>query len=279
MQLPQQLIERLANSNKYKNKRDAYGRWGGITFNPAQLEEPCEIDEGICEKEIVAKLNKELETKLKALRPQGVKGLDQDMVINLAKKLDVDIIFRGRILEYGFKGNETLNPIDGAGLLTLFLEEPKRFVFGVTNRDKYDKGLSLELLRNAVVGGTIGYGISTAANGGEKGGLIGAGLGLLKREGKPPAESTVMHIRLYAQDGKTGQIIWTNAIEIEREPESRFAFDEKHPKVLLDKLTREGTERLVDDFILNTGLAKLKVRERDIVQEESLTEESQQQPL
>lgn len=269
--LPVETLSKLANFN-----RDTYGRWGGTFYNPSHLQE-------MEETELIEKLNKELETKVKSLQPQGVKGLDQETVTKLAEKLDVDIVFRGRILEYGFKGNDTLNPIEGAGLLTFLIDEPKRFIFGVTNQDKYDKGLSLELFRDAVesavIGGAIGGGIGAAASAGETGALIGAGLGLLRTGEKPPVESTVMHIRLYAQDGKTGKIIWTNAIEVEREPTSRFAFDEKHPKVLLDKLTREGTERLVDDFIKNTGFAKLKVREKEQSQEEPLPEESQQQPL
>ncbi len=100
---------------------------------------------------------------------QGVtSALASDKIVELGRALDVDLIIRGRILEYGLK--------------------PSR-----------------------------------------------------------PAAS-VVQMRLYAQDAKTGELIWSNRAEVEVAMDRHGWRDENDLKALFDRATRELIDALMADF-------------------------------
>ena len=100
---------------------------------------------------------------------QGVTGgLSKEKIIELSRLLDVDLIIRGRILEYGLKPSE--------------------------------------------------------------------------------AASSVVQVRLYAQDARSGELFWSNRAEFEVTRPSGFASAPGQQKALFDRATRELIDALMADF-------------------------------
>ncbi len=62
-----------------------------------------------------------------------------------------------------------------------------------------------------------------------------------------PAAS-VVQMRLYAQDAKTGELIWSNRAEVEVAMDRHGWRDENDLKALFDRATRELIDALMADF-------------------------------
>jgi hypothetical protein len=62
----------------------------------------------------------------------------------------------------------------------------------------------------------------------------------------------VVQIRIYAQDTSTGDMVWTNRTEIEYTPKSKYAYENKHPKVMFDNTVKKGIDDLMGSFFSNT---------------------------
>ena len=64
-------------------------------------------------------------------------GLSREMIRQLGEELGVDLIIRGRIIEYGFKGIDTYNPLK-RGFLPVLIEPMKDFLFGAAEAKRYE---------------------------------------------------------------------------------------------------------------------------------------------
>ena len=60
--------------------------------------------------------------------------------------------------------------------------------------------------------------------------------------------STIVQLRMYAQDVKTGDIIWSNRVETEFNPNTGMNFKSKHPKTMFDRNIKRGVQLLMDDL-------------------------------
>ena len=65
---------------------------------------------------------------------------------------------------------------------------------------------------------------------------------------KKAKRSAVVQVRIYAQHAETGDVLWSNRVEMEYTPNSYFAYHETHPKVMFDKAIKEGIKALMDSF-------------------------------
>jgi hypothetical protein len=227
---------------------------------------------------------------------QGVTvGLSKDIVMELGQALGVDMIIRGRIIEYGYKDVGTLNPFY-RGIVPVVLDGVKDTLFGTTGAYGYEDGL--EGIEDILIGAGLGYGIgsnithsTTHSRTSLSSGIItrpvsseytnknnyateGAGIGALagwmtSQRPKKAKRSAVVQVRIYAQDARTGDVLWSNRTEIEYTPCSYFAFSDTHPKVMFDKAVKQGVTVLMDNFfkdarqVLNQG-AKQRVTAENI---------------
>jgi hypothetical protein len=73
-----------------------------------------------------------------------------------------------------------------------------------------------------------------------------------KDDYKTAKRSVVVQIRIYAQDTSTGDMVWTNRTEIEYTPKSKYAYENKHPKVMFDNTVKKGIDDLMGSFFSNT---------------------------
>jgi len=205
-------------------------------------------------------------------------GLSKEMIIEIGKQMGVDLIIRGRIIEFGYKDTQTFSPLY-RGMIPVLLDTVKNVVFGA---DYYGYENDLESLEYMMAGSGIGYAIghqiikrSTSTDTKLSGTFItrkekvedvdhdpqsgiGAGLGaatgyLASQHPKTAKRSSVVQIRIYAQDAKTGEVLWSNRTEVEYTPKTNFSYDDIHPKVMFDEAIRQGVKSLMDSFFGEAG--------------------------
>ncbi|MCP4714585.1 MAG: hypothetical protein GY868_05655 [Deltaproteobacteria bacterium] len=201
-------------------------------------------------------------------------GLTRDKVMELGQHLNVDLIIRGRIIDYGFKDIGTLNPLF-RGVIPVAIDSVKDLFFGATGSYGYEN--DLEGLENVLVGAALGYAIgnnivstSTSQKSSLVGPLVtrrvstgdrnhddnaaeGAGVGALagwmaSQHPKKAKRAAVMQVRIYAQDAHNGNVLWSNRVEMEYTPKSNFAHQENHPRVMFERVIKEGVKALMDSF-------------------------------
>lgn len=201
-------------------------------------------------------------------------GLTRERVVELAQMLDVDLVIRGRIIDFGYKDVGTLNPLY-RGIVPVAIDSVKDLFMGASGSYGYED--DLEDIESMLMGGAIGYMIgnsiidrSTSRSSGISNGLIsfrtqrshsssddygleGAAIGgvagwMASQHPKKAKRSAVVQVRIYAQDAATGKVLWSNRAEMEYTPKSYFAYDQTHPKVMFDKAVKEGVKALMDSF-------------------------------
>lgn len=62
----------------------------------------------------------------------------------------------------------------------------------------------------------------------------------------------VIHLRVWVQDAASGQVVWTNRVEVKVSPESIFS--DGTPEILFDTAIERAVSRLIDDFAASTNL-------------------------
>jgi hypothetical protein len=177
-------------------------------------------------------------------------GLSKEKIIELGDKLGVDIIVRGRIIDYGYKDVGTQNPLY-RGVIPVVIDSVKDIMYGATNAYGYEG--DLQNVENMAVGGSLGYAIgekiSNSATYGGPGLAIGTASGwMASQHPKKAKRSAVVQVRIYAQNALNGEVLWTNRTEIEYTPGSNFAYNETHPKTMFDNAVKSGIKQLMDDF-------------------------------
>jgi hypothetical protein len=203
-------------------------------------------------------------------------GLTKEKIVELAQILGVDLVIRGRIIDYGFKDVGTMNPLY-RGFVPVVIDSVKDLFFGATGSYGYEN--DLDTVEDILIGSAIGYAIGNSmidrtthhssgiTNGlisrrvsnshsstddyGVEGAAIGAASGwLTSNHPKKAKRSAVVQVRIYAQNAETGDVLWSNRVEIEYTPKSNFAHEDNHPKVMFDKAVKEGVKALMDSFFI-----------------------------
>jgi len=176
-------------------------------------------------------------------------GLSKDMVQQLGEELGADLIIRGRIIEYGFKETDTYNPLD-RGFLPVLYEPIKDVFFGAPKAKNYES--DLDDLDFSQLGEGLGFLFGEKTEDDVVGtwdvlmdNSFGTVANLYPRKKRV---SSVVQIRLYAQDAESGDVIWSNRVETEYHPISNLAFNNRHEKTMLDKNVRKGVKLLMDDL-------------------------------
>jgi len=188
-------------------------------------------------------------------------GLSREMVRQLGEELGVDLIVRGRIIEYGFKGIDTYNPLK-RGFLPVLIEPMKDFLFGAVEAKGYES--DLEDIDFSRLGEGVGFLVGQKTEDDVEGTWDAAmeySLGALSNlHPRKKSVSTIVQIRMYAQDANTGDVLWSNRVETEYIPPTSLSFDKKHPKTMFDMSIKRCVKLLMDDlFGYVTPVTKEKV--------------------
>jgi len=176
-------------------------------------------------------------------------GLTKEMVQYLGEELGADLIIRGRILEYGYKEVNTYNPLK-RGLLPVLYEPVKDVLLGAPEPEQHET-----YLRDTYES-RFGYGLGFWLGEQTRKDVTGTWDTLMHNSFGIVSElhprkkdvSSIVQIRIYAQDVNTGDIIWSNRVETEYNPSSGMAFKSKHPKAMFDRNIEMGVQLLMDDL-------------------------------
>lgn len=147
-------------------------------------------------------------------------GLSREKIIDLGRKLDVDVIVRGRLIEAGTLEKTGGPAFSNQGVIPFFLGPVKDFLIG-----RQDKG------------GAIGYARKKEY---EKD-LVDTYSVKHYPTGK---KSSVIQVRIYLQDARNGEIIWSGRAEATCEP---GIFKEYH-KELFDSVSKKVCSALAEDL-------------------------------
>ncbi len=191
----------------------------------------------------------------KSVSAPGTHGLDESTVAQIGRRFNADYIVRGRILEYKTREDPTWEPWK-KGLLPFILQGTSRLAVGVAGSDDYDR--YGQMTAGAAYGALIGYdtvwpfdgdtlfGASSATSNAIFWGGAGALLGDMSyNSGK--TEQAVVQMRIWIQEAATGNLVWTNRIQVAVSPETVFA-DQQYD-ALFNSAIEKSVGTLIDNFV------------------------------
>jgi hypothetical protein len=172
----------------------------------------------------------------------STKGLTTHEIVKIGRYFSADYIVRGQINQYKIRQDPSWNPLK-KGFLTFVVGSTSSLSFGQAESDLYNE------LNYTVSGAAVGAGISGLTDGaidnaigwGVAGGLLG---NLASHSGKTP--QAVVQLRIWVQDAHTGNVVWTNRVDMQVSPTSAMA-DHQHD-ALFERATEQGIATLIDDF-------------------------------
>jgi flagellar motor protein MotB len=176
-------------------------------------------------------------------------GLTKEMIKSLGEEIGADLIIRGRIIEYGFKETNTYNPLK-RGFLPVLYEPIKDVFLGAPEQDQYEVDLGDPYVSQ--LGNGLGFLLGEQTRRDVTGTwdtLMHNTFGVVAElQPRKKDVTSIVQIRMYAQDVKTGNIIWSNRVETEFNPRSSMAFNSRHPKTMFDKNIEKGVRLLMEDL-------------------------------
>ncbi|NLX18350.1 MAG: hypothetical protein GXY53_03585 [Desulfobulbus sp.] len=189
-----------------------------------------------------ADLTRQNRAQSSGVESPGTHGLTQQEIVKLGRHFSADYIVRGRILEYKDRQDPSWNPVK-KGLLAFVAGITSKTMYGQAESDKYDE------LNMTVSGFGDGALISALTDGELKHalwwGAFGAAMGnMAHHSGKIP--QAVVQLRVWVQDAYSGDVVWSNRVNVKASPESVLA-DHQHD-ALFEKATEGAISALVDNF-------------------------------
>jgi hypothetical protein len=194
----------------------------------------------------------------------GTHGLTPKTVAKIGRTFKADYIVRGRILEYKSRQDPTWEPWK-KGILPFINGGTSRILFGFASSDMYDEWN--QKITGGIYGARIGYKHSNwpwdsdegdtifgLSNGDDANailwGSVGAELGRASyNSGR--VDQAVVQLRIWVQEATSGNVVWTNRVDVKVSPES-FLADNQYD-TLFDKAIEKGVTTLIDNFV-TTGL-------------------------
>ena len=184
----------------------------------------------------------------------GTHGLTRQAVMKMGRTFSADYIIRGRILEFKTRQEHTWAPWK-RGIVPFAIGSSNQMLFGFADSNKYDAW------GNMVTGGTmgaiIGYNVdgpwTTAATGAGANtlfwGAAGAAIGSMSRHGGQ-VDQAVVQMRIWVQDAYTGNVVWTNRVDVKVSPQSILA--DRRFDTLFNAAIDQGTSALIINFVTTT---------------------------
>jgi len=181
----------------------------------------------------------------------GTHGLSRQAVVKMGRKFGADYIIRGRILEFKTRQEHTWEP-GKRGIVPFAVGSANQMVFGFADSAKYDDWGNM--ITGGTMGAIIGYNVdgpwTTAATGTGANtlfwGAVGAGLGHMASNGGR-IDQAVVQMRIWVQDAYTGNVVWTNRVDVKVSPESVMA--DRQFDALFDAAIDKGTKILMANFV------------------------------
>ncbi|HID70789.1 MAG TPA: hypothetical protein EYP35_10130 [Desulfobacterales bacterium] len=181
----------------------------------------------------------------------GTHALTQKAVTKMGRKFNADYIIRGRLLEFKTREEHSWQPLK-KGLLPFTFGLSSQTLNGFARSDTYDDWG--HMLLPGTLGAIIGYnsdtlGLDHNVGGGLVWGAVGAGIGHMAKNGGQ-VDQAVVQMRIWVQEAATGNLVWTNRVDVKVSPESIYA--DRQYDMLFDKAIHKGVNVLIDNFVAST---------------------------
>ncbi len=190
----------------------------------------------------------------------GTHGLTEQTVAKIGRKFHADYIVRGRILEFKTRQEHTWAPWK-RGILPFISGTTSQLSFGFASTDQYDNWNNM--IAGGTWGGIIGHNVGgpwdpdkggseiLGISGGNDANTIlwGAVGALTGREAKNSGrvDQAVVQMRIWVQEAATGNVVWTNRVDVKVSPESVLA--DKQYDALFNQAIEKGVTTLIDNFV------------------------------
>ncbi|WP_035274962.1 hypothetical protein [Desulfogranum japonicum] len=203
-------------------------------------------------------LTKSRSNEMPVLGSPGTHGLSQQEVIKIGRHFSADYIVRGRILQYKDRLDPSWAPWK-RGVIGFVTGVTNQIAFGQADSDKYDNWGNM--LAGGVYGAWYGdgadwpyskadqtiFGVSGSDMGntilwGAFGGYLGH---MAHNSGKTP--QAVVQLRIWVQDAYTGDVVWTNRVDVKVSPETLLA--DYQYDALFEGATEKAVSTLINDFV------------------------------
>ena len=186
----------------------------------------------------------------------GTHGLTPNSIMKIGANFNADYIMRGRILEYKTRQEISWAPWK-KGIIPVVAGGSSQMLFGFAHSDQYDE------LNSSVTGGMLGALVANqgwpvdnnrmifGSGSGLEGNTVvwaaaGAYLGNMSHNsGK--IDQAVVQLRIWVQETATGNVVWTNRVQVQISPESVFA--DSQYDILFDQAIEKGVSTLIDNFV------------------------------
>jgi len=178
----------------------------------------------------------------------GTHALTQNAVTKMGRKFKADYIVRGRLLEFKTREEHSWEPLK-KGLLPFTFGLSSQTLNGFARSDTYDDWG--HMLLPGTLGAIMGYnsdtlGLDHNVGGGLVWGAVGAGIGHMAKNGGQ-VDQAVVQMRIWVQEAATGNLVWTNRVDVKVSPESIYA--DRQYDMLFDKAIHKGVDVLIDNFV------------------------------
>lgn len=170
------------------------------------------------------------------------RGLTPQEVAKIGRHFSADYIVRGRIIQYKDRQDPSWNPWQ-KGWITFITGVPTRLAFGQAESRLYDElnttftGAVEAAAISGITDGDVGHAVSWGA----AGGLLG---NMAHHSGRVP--QAVVQLRIWVQDAYTGNVVWTNRINVQVSPKSALA--DYQYDALFEEATEKGITTLIENF-------------------------------
>lgn len=189
----------------------------------------------------------------------GTHGLTEQAVAKIGRKFHADYIIRGRILEFKTRQEHTWAPWK-RGILPFISGTTSQIAFGFADTEQYDNWNNM--ISGGTWGGIIGHNVNGPwdSDGGDSilgisgsqdantifWGAVGANLGQ-QAKNSGDLDQAVVQMRIWIQEAATGNVIWTNRVDVKVSPESVLA--DKQYDALFNQAIEKGVTTLMDNFV------------------------------
>jgi len=159
----------------------------------------------------------------------GTHSLTEQTIAKIGHKFNADFIVRGRILEFRTREEYTLAPWK-RGIVPFILAPIRPLLVGFASIRDYDPGFAdnsggHENRNNMTTGWVSGQQTYDSSK----------------------DDQAVVQLRIWVQETGTGNVVWSNRIDVKVSPETSLA--DKQYDTLFNQAIEKGTTTLIDNFI------------------------------
>ena len=171
----------------------------------------------------------------------GANALDQQTLAKIAADFNAGYIMRGRIIKYEFGEENSWNPMK-KGIIPVITGTTSRALWGVAESEFYDD-LNL-MVAGGLIGMTANQNLDSTTISNSSAGWYGAGAAALSTKSR--GNEAQVELRLWVQSPETGNVVWTNRVEVKVKPQTVFA--DSNAKNLFNIAISKAVAALVEDF-------------------------------